>query len=128
MDKTLHDLKYLNYGICGTILYLGHAEFCPSTVSLQVCRFLALPDSPFPASAGWKAPPCRAHGCLATISGVGPTHPGFRDSRSVRESTSLQAHYRIAQMCRILEAHGRSANVEDKENQRRFFLGVTKYK
>ena len=33
MDKTLHDLN-LNYGIYGTILYLGHAEFCPSTVCL----------------------------------------------------------------------------------------------
>ena len=25
MDKILHDLIYLNYGIYGTILYLGHA-------------------------------------------------------------------------------------------------------
>ena len=32
MDKILHDLMYLNYGIYGTILYWGHAEFCPSTV------------------------------------------------------------------------------------------------
>ena len=27
MDKILHDLICLNYGIYGTILYLGHAEF-----------------------------------------------------------------------------------------------------
>ena len=33
MDKILHDLIYLNFGN-GTILYLGHAEFCPSTVGL----------------------------------------------------------------------------------------------
>ena len=32
MDKILHDLIYLNYGIYGTILSLGHAEFCPSAV------------------------------------------------------------------------------------------------
>ena len=32
MDKILHDLRYLNYGIDGAILCLGHAEFCPSTV------------------------------------------------------------------------------------------------
>ena len=32
MDKILHDVIYLNYGIYGTILYLGHAEFCPATV------------------------------------------------------------------------------------------------
>ena len=35
MDKILHDLIYLNYGIYGTILYLGHAEFCPSTVVMH---------------------------------------------------------------------------------------------
>ena len=35
MDKILHDLVYLNYGIYGTRLYLGHAEFCPSTVGLH---------------------------------------------------------------------------------------------
>ena len=27
MDKILRDLIYLSYGIYGTILYLGHAEF-----------------------------------------------------------------------------------------------------
>ena len=32
MDKILHYLIYLNYGIYGTIIYLGHAGFCPSTV------------------------------------------------------------------------------------------------
>ena len=32
MDKILHDLVYLNYGIYGTSIYLDHAEFCPSTV------------------------------------------------------------------------------------------------
>ena len=31
----LHDLIYLNYGIYGIILYLGHADFCPSTVCCQ---------------------------------------------------------------------------------------------
>ena len=35
MDKILHDIIYLNYGIYGTILYLGHAECCPSTVALE---------------------------------------------------------------------------------------------
>ena len=34
MDKILHELIYLKYGIYGTILYLGHTEFCPSTVAL----------------------------------------------------------------------------------------------
>ena len=34
MDKILHDFIYLNYGVYGTILYLGQAGFCPSTVSL----------------------------------------------------------------------------------------------
>ena len=38
MDKILHDLIYLNYGIYGTILYLGHAGFCPSTVLLAKFR------------------------------------------------------------------------------------------
>ena len=36
MDKLLHDLIDLNYGVYGTILYLGHAEFCPSTVRIRV--------------------------------------------------------------------------------------------
>ena len=35
MDKILHDLVYLNYRIYGTIIYLGHAEYCPSAVSLS---------------------------------------------------------------------------------------------
>ena len=35
MDNILHDLIYLNYGIYGTIVYLGHAEICPSTVSYE---------------------------------------------------------------------------------------------
>ena len=38
LDKILHDLIYLNYGIYGTILYLGHAEFCPSTVWMGGAR------------------------------------------------------------------------------------------
>ena len=41
MDKILHDLIYLSYGIYGTILYLGHAKFCPSAVSLEACMFFA---------------------------------------------------------------------------------------
>ena len=32
MDKILHDFIYRNKGVYGTILYLGHAEFCPLTV------------------------------------------------------------------------------------------------
>ena len=32
MDKIRHDLIYLHYGIYGAMLYLGHAEFCPSAV------------------------------------------------------------------------------------------------
>ena len=35
MDKILHDLISLNYGICGAMLHLGHADFCPSTASLD---------------------------------------------------------------------------------------------
>ena len=39
MDKILHDLIYLSYGIYGTMLYLCHAEFCPSTVVLLFSVF-----------------------------------------------------------------------------------------
>ena len=38
MDKILHDLIYLNYGIYGTIIYLSHAEFCPSTVWIALAE------------------------------------------------------------------------------------------
>ena len=45
MDKILRDLVYLNYRIYGTIIYLGHADFCPSTVAslteLKVYTFLS---------------------------------------------------------------------------------------
>ena len=34
MVQILHDLIYLNYGVDGTILYLRHAECCPSTVGV----------------------------------------------------------------------------------------------
>ena len=46
MDKILHDLLYLSYGIYGTILCLGHAdghaEFCPSAVGPESVMSLAL--------------------------------------------------------------------------------------
>ena len=40
MDKILHDLIYLNYGILWyyTTVYLGHAEFCPSTVPTNIAE------------------------------------------------------------------------------------------
>ena len=53
MDKILHDLIYLNYGIYGTLLYLGHAEILsinsmkrcktipPSTAAAQEFEFVA---------------------------------------------------------------------------------------
>ena len=45
MDKILHELVYLNYGIYGTVLYLGHAELCPSTVGYPLCyQALSAPD------------------------------------------------------------------------------------
>ena len=40
MDKILHDLIYLNYGISGTLLYFGHAGFCPSTVVIPFWDYL----------------------------------------------------------------------------------------
>ena len=41
MDKILHDLIYLNYGVYGTILYLGHAEFCPSAEGILAVIILS---------------------------------------------------------------------------------------